>query len=29
MFGPNAYSTYFTAVVNGWRVNGPSCVYNP
>jgi hypothetical protein len=29
MQGPNAWSTYFTAIVNGWRVNGPSCIYNP
>lgn len=31
MMGPNAWSTYFPpgGIVNGLRVNGPSCIYNP
>jgi hypothetical protein len=29
MFGPNAWSTYYTNIVNGMRVNGPSVIYNP
>jgi len=29
MFGPNAWSTYFTNVIGLYRVNGPSCIFNP
>jgi hypothetical protein len=29
LFGPNAWSTYFTGIAGNFRTGGPSCVYNP
>ncbi|MHC4779598.1 MAG: Ig-like domain-containing protein [Planctomycetota bacterium] len=29
LFGPNAWSTYFTGIVGNYRTGGPSCIYNP